>query len=103
MSANSAIKRQSRIERRCIAPVVAALRAGQISARSADVFLRLSPTQQAVELGRRLKAVEDRERQSAITAQAIRGYLDTLGDRKVDLLELSGLLRAALQGAAGLP
>ena len=48
------------------------------------------------ELGRRLKAVEDRERQSAITAQAIREYLDTLGDRKVDLVELG---RKILQGS----
>ena len=43
--------------------------------RLADQLLYLPRKEQKAELGRRLKAVEDRERQSAITAQAIREYL----------------------------
>jgi hypothetical protein len=92
----SQIKRQRRIERRCIAQVVAALHAGQISARSADDFLQLTPDQQAAELGRRLSEAHEREARHRLVADAIRGYLDGLGGRKVDLIELGKILRKAL-------
>jgi hypothetical protein len=96
MSANSALKRQHRIERRCIAPVVKALHAGQISSRSADVFLRLAPDQQAVELERRLSEAQERERKHQLVAESIRTYLDNLNGRQVDLHQLGGIIRQAL-------
>jgi hypothetical protein len=88
------IKRQRRIEKRCIGPVVAALHAGQISPRSADVFLRLTPEKQKVELERRLAEIAERERKHATVAQTIRQYLDTTS--KVDLQELNERIREAL-------
>jgi hypothetical protein len=87
-------KRQRRIERRCIAPVVEALHAGQISPRSADVFLRLTPEEQKVELERRLAEIAERERRHAIVARTIREYLDTTS--KVDLQELNERIRLAI-------
>jgi hypothetical protein len=92
----SQVKRQRRIEGRCIAPVVAALHAGRISARSADDFLRLTPQKQAMELERRLSETAERERRHRLVADAIRAYLDGLGGRKVDLLELGKIIREAL-------
>lgn len=89
-------KRQRRIERRCIAPVIEALHSGQISARSADTFLRLSPDQQTVELRRRLAEAHERETRHRLVAEAIRTYLDTLNGRQVDLHQLSGIIRQAL-------
>jgi hypothetical protein len=89
-------KRQRRIERRCIAPVVEALHAGQISPRSADVFLRLTPEKQKVELECRLAEIAECERQHAITARTIREYLDGLGGRKVDLVALNQRIREAI-------
>ena len=96
MSANSTLKRARRIEKRCIGPVVEALRTGKISARSADVFLKLSPASQARELARRLGEAEERERLHAITAQTIRQYLDQLGAKRVDLIELGSVIRERL-------
>ena len=101
MSANSAIKRERRILKRCIPAVAAALGSGQISARSADVFLKLSRKEQKAELDRRLKAIEDRERISEIVAETIRGYLNALDGRRPDLNELNGKIAKALQPAAG--
>jgi hypothetical protein len=90
----SQAKRTKRIERRCIAPVVAALRAGQISPRSADAFLRLTPQEQKVELERRLAEIAERERKHATVARTVREYLDTT--TKVDLQELNERIREAL-------
>lgn len=92
----SQAKRQRRIEARCIAPVVEALHAGQISARSADMFLRLTPKKQAAELQRRLGEAAERERRHQKVSTTIREYLDNLNGRKVDLIELGGLIRKAL-------
>ena len=80
---SSVTKRQRRIEKRCIGPVVAALHAGQISSRSADAFLRLTPEKQKVELERRLSEIAEREQKHATVARTIREYLDTTS--KVDL------------------
>jgi hypothetical protein len=54
----------------------------------------LPKAQQKVELDRRLKAVEDRERIGATVARTIREYLDTT--LKVDLQELNERIRQAL-------
>jgi hypothetical protein len=92
----SQAKRQRRIERRCIVAVVEALHSGRISARSADVFLRLDPDQQAAELDRRLSAARERERRNRLAAEAIRMYLNGLGGQRPDLHQLVGVLKAAL-------
>jgi hypothetical protein len=92
----STTKRVRRIEKRCIAAVVAALHAGQISPRSADAFLRLNPKEQALELERRLSEARERETRHRLVAKAIRMYLDELGERKVDLTELGKIIRETL-------
>jgi hypothetical protein len=94
MPISSTVKRARRLERRCIPAVVEALYAGQISPRSADVFLRLDPRAQAAELERRLSETREREQRHAVVAQTIRAYLDS--GVKVDLLELSQKIRAAI-------
>jgi hypothetical protein len=97
----SQAKRTKRIERHCIAPVVAALHAGQISARSADTFLRLTPAEQQVELTRRLSEARQREERHRTVATAIKQYLDGRGaKRQVDLIELSKLIKNALDVTA---
>lgn len=96
MSANSALKRTRRIEARCIGPVAQALREGQISARSADVFLRMTPAGQQAELTRRLSEAHQREQRHRAVALTIKRYLDGLGKRKVDLIELSKLIKESL-------
>jgi hypothetical protein len=88
----SQAKRVRRIEKRCIGPVIEALRAGRISARSADTFLRLTPKKQALELERRLSEAHKRERKHAVVARVIREYLDQCGNQ-VDLLELNSRLQ----------
>jgi hypothetical protein len=93
---SSATRRARRIEKRCIPAVIEALHAGRISARSADAFLRLNPDQQAVELERRLNEAHERERRHRLVADAIKSYLDGLGERKVDLIELAGIIQKAL-------
>jgi hypothetical protein len=93
---SSLTKRQRRIERRCIGPVVAALHAGQISSRSADVFLRLTRDEQAQELNRRLAEAHEREERHRLVAQTIRTYLDTLNGKQPDLHQLGGVIRQAL-------
>lgn len=92
---SSTSKRHRRIERRCISAVVEALHSGQISVRSADSFLRLSPPEQAAELERRLNETAERERKHQLVAAEIRQYLDT-HPAKVDLLELGRQIRAAI-------
>ena len=92
----SATRRARRIERRCIPAVTAALRAGQISSRSADAFLRLTPAEQQAELVRRLSAAHEREEKNRVVAGVIRQYLDHIGKRKVDLIELSKLIKNVL-------
>lgn len=94
MPDNSQLKRRRRIERRCIAPVVEALHRGELSARSADIFLRLSPANQAAELERRITETRERERRHQLVAAEIRQYLDT--HSKIDLLELNRRLKAAI-------
>jgi hypothetical protein len=94
-------KRQRRIERRCIAPVIEALHSGQISARSADIFLRLAPAEQQIELTRRLSEARQREECHRLAASAIKQYLDGRGaKRQVDLIELSKLIKNALDVTA---
>jgi hypothetical protein len=94
---NSSVTRRSRrIERRCIPAVVEAFHSGQISSRSADIFLRLSPAEQQVELTRRLNQAHEREERHRLVAEAIRGYLDTRNGRRVDLLELGKIIRETL-------
>ena len=90
-------KRSRRIEKRCIAPVIEALHSGQISPRSADMFLRLTPAEQAQELGRRLALAHEREARNRTVANVIKLYLDHLGDQKVDLIELSKLIKEAMR------
>jgi hypothetical protein len=85
----SQAKRTRRIEKRCVPAVVAALHAGQISPRSADLFLRLSPAAQRRELARRLSESATRDARHQRVAGAIKSYLDGLGSSKVDLLELT--------------
>ena len=87
------IKTDRRIERRCIPEVAAALHAGQISARRADAFLRLTPAQQTVELEHRLTEAHERERKHRLVAEAIRGYLDGLDGKRVDLVELARIIK----------
>jgi hypothetical protein len=69
---------------------------GAISARMADTLLYLSPAKQAAELERRLAEAREREARHRLVAQAIRGYLDQLNGAKVDLHQLSGIIRQAL-------
>jgi hypothetical protein len=67
---------------------------GEISARSADSFLRLTPPEQAAELERRLSEAHERERIHSTVARTIREYLDTT--LKVDLQEINQRIREAL-------
>jgi hypothetical protein len=70
-----------------------------VSARSADVFLRLSPVEQARELTLRLNKAQEREERHRVAASAIREYLDTLDGKRVDLMELGSVIRAALSSS----
>ena len=96
MSATTQAKRLRRVERRASPEIVAAVHAGKLSIRLADQLLYLPRKEQKAELRSRLKAIEDREWQSAITARTIREYLDQLGGKRVDLIELGSVIRAAL-------
>ena len=89
-------KRHRRIERRCIPAVVEALHAGQIGARSADVFLQLTPSKQRAELTRRLNEARQRGARHRLVSDAIRSYLDGLNGQHVDLVELSKIIKKAL-------
>jgi hypothetical protein len=90
------IKRVSRIKRRASAEVREAYESGQISARMADTMLYLPADRQRVELQRRLSEAKAREHKNQLAAETIRGYLDTLNGRPVDLHQLSNNLRASL-------
>lgn len=92
----SVTRRARRIERRCIPVVVEAFHSGQISARSADVFLSLPQAEQAVELERRLALAHERETRHQTVANVIKLYLDGLGNQKVDLIELGKIIKKAL-------
>jgi transcription elongation GreA/GreB family factor len=94
MSATTETKRLRRVERRAIPEIVAAVHTGQLSVRLADQLLYLPKAEQKAELDRRLEAVEDRERISALVARTIREYLDTAS--KVDLKELNQRIRSAI-------
>jgi Asp-tRNA(Asn)/Glu-tRNA(Gln) amidotransferase B subunit len=94
MSATTQQKRARRVERRAIPEIVEAVRSGKLSVRLADQLLYLPKAEQKAELERRLKAVADRERISALVAQTIREYLDTT--LKVDLQELNERIRDAM-------
>ena len=90
-------KRISRIRRRASPEVREAYERGDISARRADILLYLPPDQQAAELERRFAEIAEREQKHAIVARTIREYLDHLGDQKVDLIELSKLIKEAMK------
>jgi hypothetical protein len=94
MSATTQAKRLRRVERRAIPEIVAAVHTGKLSARLADQLLYLPKGEQKAELDRRLKAIDDRERISALVAQTIREYSDTAS--KVDLQELNQRIREAI-------
>jgi hypothetical protein len=89
-------KRISRIRRRALPEVRQAYDRGDISARMADILLYLPATEQAAELERRLAEIAEREQKHATVAQTIRKYLDGLGERKVDLVELTKIIKEAL-------
>jgi hypothetical protein len=94
MSSTTKAKRISRVRRRGSPQLVAALDAGQISIRTADTLLYLSPDEQVAQLDRRLRAVGERERKSHTVARTIRHYLDDHKD--IDLEELRSFIQAAL-------
>jgi hypothetical protein len=96
MASPGQVKRIARVRRRAIAAVREAYENGDISARMADTLLYLSPAKQAAELERRLSETAERERRHQLVATAIRSYLDGLNGRKVDLHQLSGVIRQAL-------
>lgn len=89
-------KRISRIHRRAVPAVRQAYERGDISARMADTLLYLPVSEQALELERRLSAAHQCEARHRAAAQAIRGYLDSLNGRQVDLHQLSGIIRQEL-------
>jgi hypothetical protein len=89
-------KRISRIRRRAIPEVREAYERGLITAKRADLLLYLSPAEQAAELTRRLEEARIREEKHGAVAGVIRGYLDQLGGRRVDLNELAQRIREAL-------
>ena len=77
--------------------LVAAMRAGQVSVRTADSLFYLPLEEQRAQLERRLQAAEQRERRSKAVAATIHSYLDS--GQRIDLGELQGRIRSAL--AAG--
>jgi hypothetical protein len=96
MASAGQIKRISRIKRRAIPEVAQAFQEGKISAKRADLLLYLKPTEQKAELEPRLSEAHERERKHRLVAEAIRGYLDGLDGRRVDLIELAKAIRDAL-------
>jgi hypothetical protein len=93
-------KRHRRIERRAIPAVREAYERGDISARRADTLLYLPASEQQGELGRLLDEARRREEKNRLVAGVIRQYLDQLGERKVDLIELSKLIKESLNVTA---
>jgi hypothetical protein len=94
LSSTTKDKRLRRIERRGTPELVAAMRAGQISVRTADSLFYLPPGEQRAQLEHRLAALEQRERRSKAVAATIRSYLDS--GQRIDLGELQGRIRSAL-------
>jgi hypothetical protein len=68
---------------------------------SADVFLRLPTGEQALELERRLSEARERRERHHLVASAIRGYLDQLNGKRVDLNELARIIREAPLSGCG--
>jgi hypothetical protein len=101
MASSGTAKRLSRIRRRAIPEVREAFERGEISAKRADLLLYLPKAEQAAELTRRLSEANEREERHRLVAAAIKTYLKTLDGRKVDLLELGGIIRAALTHSHG--
>jgi hypothetical protein len=89
-------KRISRIRRRAIPAVREAYERGDISAKRADTLLYLPADQQVAELERRLSEAHEREARHRLVSESIRGYLDGLNGRRVDLNELAQRIREAL-------
>ena len=89
-------RRISRIRRRAIPEVREAYESGRISARMADTLLYLAPAEQTAELNRRLNEAREREARHRQVAQTIRGYLNSLDGKRVDLVELSRIIKEAL-------
>ena len=88
-------KRISRIRRRAIPEVLEAYERGAISAKRADLLLYLPKAEQALELKRRLNEAYEREARPRLVADAIKSYLDGLNGKRVDLVELAGIIRKA--------
>jgi hypothetical protein len=96
MGSTTKAKRIRRIERRGSPELVDALRAGLISARTADSLFYLPPEEQRARLERRLAVAEERQRRSRLVAGVIRRYLDSA--RRIDLEALRSLIQGALAG-----
>lgn len=96
MASPGQLKRISRIRRRAIPEVREAFERGEISAKRADLLLYLPQGEQAAELERRLSEAHEREARRRLVAESIRGYLDGLNGRRVDLNELAQRIRKAL-------
>jgi hypothetical protein len=90
------LKRLRRVERRSLPEALAAYHAGQLSARTLDSMLYMPREQQQAELTRRLSEARQREENHRTVATAIKQYVDDLGERKVDLIELSKIIKKAL-------
>jgi hypothetical protein len=89
-------KRISRIKRRACPEVLAAFENGLISAKRADLLLYLPAGEQALELERRLSEARRREERHQAVALTIKRYLDGLGNQKVDLAQLSKIIKEAV-------
>jgi hypothetical protein len=85
-----------RIRRRALPAVREAYERGDISASCAGQLLYLPPAQQSAELERRLSEARTREARHQLVATTIRGYLDGLRGKKVNLVELSEAIQKAL-------
>jgi hypothetical protein len=96
MASPGQLKRLRRVERRSLPEALAAYHAGQLSARTLDSMLYLPREQQQAELTRRLSEARQREERHRTVATAIKQYLDGLGNQKVDLVELSKIIKKAL-------
>ena len=96
MSSDQRKDRLNRIKRRALPAVRDAYERGQITARRADILLHLNPREKALELERRLSEAHGVERKHRLVAGVIRQYLDALNGRRVDLVELAGIIRGAL-------
>lgn len=96
MPSRTTLQQLSRIRRRALPAVREAFERGDISASRAGILLYLPPDEQAAELTRRLNEAHEREDRHRLIATTIRGYLDGLNGRQVDLHQLGGIIRQAL-------